>query len=342
MRDYYLDESHFTGDPMSLSKDMYAWYAEHEHDEGVYLANASCYGEATIRAYTDGDSSPSLGPFWYLAASPSYLEKVGMDIPGDVIEQAERGVRVYLLPESLGSSEAEAMKELLVALRKPDDSNIVTTFMENPVYEFVSYDGSRELFTWSTDAERPVTADGFVIAVVTAENMVFFESESLIAPGLENGYVKLDERAASRLLGDDGEVSLKGSVSARFTTVGNYIDGLQKSLRDLFALFAIVLALLAVTVAVMVACTVIAVNRVSAREISVKYVLGFGTWELYRREILFVGISTAAGIVVCALLRCNAGLLVGAALLLVSNLVIFLVSRQRTTAVVLETVSKEQ
>ena len=52
--------------------------------------------------------------------------------------------------------------------------------------------------------------------------------------------------------------------------------------------------------------------------------------------------STAAGVVVSAVLRSNAGMLVGCALLLISNLVIVLTARGRTTAVVLETVSREQ
>lgn len=342
VRDFGQDGSRFTGDPMSLSGDMYEWYAAHEHDEGVYLANACHYEEATISAYMGGSSGAQPEPFWYLAASPSYLREIGVDVPDDALEEAERGVRVYLLPDSLDASEAEATQRFLVASRTSTDSNIVTAFMEDPEYGFVTYDGSEELFTWSTDSGQPTTADNFVIAVVTTKNMVPFESESLVTSGLEGGYVKLDERAAPTLLGDDGGASLGGSVSVRFTTVGSYIDGLQKSLRDLFALFSTVLALLVATVAVMVACIIDVVNRTSAREIAVKYVLGFGVWELYRREILLVTASTAAGVVVSAVLRSNAGMLVGCALLLISNLVIVLTARGRTTAVVLETVSREQ
>ena len=52
--------------------------------------------------------------------------------------------------------------------------------------------------------------------------------------------------------------------------------------------------------------------------------------------------STMAGIVISAILRCNAGLLVGAALLCISNLAILIMSRTRTASVVLETVSREQ
>lgn len=339
LRDFELGGAQFGGNPMEYSEDMYSWYADHEHDDGVYLANANRFGESTIQAY--GGTGTRLTPFWYLAASPSYLERMGVDLPAGVVERAERGVRVYLLPDTLSANETDQMKTLLVAARRPYDSNIVTPFMENPEYEFVSYDASGELFTWGTDASAPVTANGFVIAVVTANNMVPFESESLVASGLENAYVKLDERAASRLLDADGGAALDGSVSARFTTVGNYIDGLQKTLKELFALFSAVLAVLVVTVCALVACLVGVVNRVSAREIAVKYVLGFGTWELYRREILFVTVTALLGVGVCALFASKVGVLVGVALLAISNLMIVAVSRGRSASVVLEAVSKE-
>lgn len=338
VRDYTLGDNRFSGNPMNFAKEMYNWYAEHEHDDGVYLVKASRYEAVSMQAYIGTDST--LEPFWYLAASPSYLEEIGLDVPADLIERAEQGTRVYLLPESLSASEAEETEELLVASRRVYDSDIVTAFMENPEYEFATYDASEELFTWSTDSELPTTSSGFVVAILTAENMVPFESESLVATGLENSYVMLDERAASTLL-DDDKADLGGSISVRFAEVGNYIDGLQKSIGELMALFSVVLVILVVTAAVMVACLIDVVNRVSAREISVKYVLGFGTWELYRREILFVSVTALVGVAVSALLRSNAGMIVGLAILIMSNIVIAVASGRRSAAVVLETVSKE-
>lgn len=338
VRDFTLGDNRFSGNPMNFAKEMYNWYAEHEHDDGVYLVKASRYEAVSMQAYIGTDST--LEPFWYLAASPSYLEEIGLDVPADLIERAEQGTRVYLLPESLSASEAEETEELLVASRRVYDSDIVTAFMENPEYEFATYDASEELFTWSTDSELPTTSSGFVVAILTAENMVPFESESLVATGLENSYVMLDERAASALL-DDDKADLGGSISVRFAEVGNYIDGLQKSIGELMALFSVVLVILVVTAAVMVACLIDVVNRVSAREISVKYVLGFGTWELYRREILFVSVTALVGVAVSALLRSNAGMIVGLAILIMSNIVIAVASGRRSAAVVLETVSKE-
>jgi len=341
LRDFRLDDARFTGNPMSFSEDMYAWYASHEHDEGVLLVKATYYGDVTIQAFLNEGPYPE--PFWYLAASPSYLRLIGIDVSDADVAKAESGLRVYLLPESLDPARAEALQRLLTEAHKPRDSNIVTAFTENPAYEFVTYDGSRQLFTWSTDAEQPAMTDAFVIAVVTANNMIPFESESLVASGLENSYIKLSEAGAAALADDEGIIYLgEGVPNARFATVENYIDGLQKSLEELFALFSIILLMLVATMSVLVACLIEMVNRMSAREIGVKYVLGFGIGDTYRTEMLFVNLATVAGIAFCGLLRCNAGMLVGAALLAISNLVILGIVRRRSVGIVLETVSKEQ
>ena len=215
--------------------------------------------------------------------------------------------------------------------------------MKNPEYQFSTYDGAQQLFTWSAGADQPATADNFVIAVITANNMVPFESESLIADGLENDYIKLNETAASKLLDDKKSVSLnENSLQARFATVENYINGLSKTLEDLFVLFSVVLIMMIVTIAIMLVCLINVVNRMNAREIGVKYVLGFSTWDMYKREILFVNLTIALGSTICGICRCNAGLIVGVALLVISNVVIFDTVRRKSASVVLETVSKEQ
>ena len=159
---------------------------------------------------------------------------------------------------------------------------------------------------------------------------------------MENSYVKLSEGGASRLLDDEGQLSVNGgSLKARFASVTNYINGLTKSLEELFVLFSVVMLMMAATIAVMLVCLVNVVNRVREREIGVKYVLGFSAWDMYRKEILFVNLAIVVGIVVCGVARCTAGLVIGAALLAFSNLVMLGMVRRNSVGVVLETVSKE-
>ncbi len=55
----------------------------------------------------------TLEPFWYLAASPSYLKQVGADVPAELVDKAEQGTRVYLLPNSLGATQTEQKRNLL-------------------------------------------------------------------------------------------------------------------------------------------------------------------------------------------------------------------------------------
>jgi hypothetical protein len=341
LQDFRLNNAMFTGNPMSLSEDMYAWYADNEHAEGVFLAHTNYYSSETIKAYLPDNTSPEA--FWYLAASPSYLKQIGVELSATDIAKAESGVRVYLLPESMDLSQTNKMEQFLRASSKPFDSNITTEFMENPSYEFSVYDGTQQLFTWSTNTEQPATADNFVIAVITANNMIPFESESLVATGLENNYVKLNEQGAFELLDNAGAASLsENSLGVRFATVSNYIDGLQKTLEELFMLFSAVLFMMIATIAVMIICLITIVNRTNAREIGVKYALGFSTWAMYKKEILFVDLATLGGILTCAALKSSAGVLVGTALLVISNFVIFGIVRRKSAAVMLETISKEQ
>ena len=107
-------------------------------------------------------------------------------------------------------------------------------------------------------------------------------------------------------------------------------------------LFSVVLIMMIVTIAIMLVCLINVVNRMNAREIGVKYVLGFSTWDMYKREILFVSLTISLGTAICGICRCNAGLIVGVALLVISNVVIFDTVRRKSASVVLETVSKEQ
>lgn len=64
LREFRLDDALFTGDPMSLAGDLYAWYAAHEHDEGVFLVRTTYYGGATIQAYRPRVPFPSPSGMW--------------------------------------------------------------------------------------------------------------------------------------------------------------------------------------------------------------------------------------------------------------------------------------
>lgn len=66
---------------------------------------------------------------------------------------------------------------------------IKTAFTENKEVKIIRYTPNGSYFTWQSDKGQPVTDDAPVIYVCTSENMKYFESESLIATGI-NSYIK--------------------------------------------------------------------------------------------------------------------------------------------------------
>ncbi len=62
------------------------------------------------------------------------------------------------------------------------EPDIVTPYMQNPSSEFIEYDASG-IFTWSTNIDSPSISTNVVIKVVTSNNLVPTESESLVATG---------------------------------------------------------------------------------------------------------------------------------------------------------------
>lgn len=64
-------------------------------------------------------------------------------------------------------------------------------------------------------------------------------------------------------------------------------------------------------------------------------------WDMHRRGLLFVSSTTLIGIAASIVLGSRAGILVGIALLFISTIAIGIVSRKKSAAVVLETISKE-
>ena len=75
---------------------------------------------------------------------------------------------------------------------------------------------------------------------------------------------------------------------------------------------------------------------------AVRWVLGFGAWDTYRTEVLLVNVPVVLGICLSAAVGSNAGLIVGAAVLVVSNAALLIATRRGSASMVLETVSKEQ
>ena len=124
-----------------------------------------------------------------------------ININDSVIQKAKDGVRVYLIPDTYTKKEVEQMKLFLQesdneaingeAPVKPEET-VNTVYYEQPKSEFVSYSPNKNNFTFPTDIEENIKEKAPIILITTTNNMIYFESESLSATGI-NSYIKFED-----------------------------------------------------------------------------------------------------------------------------------------------------
>ena len=229
------DSASFSMQSKKYHQDFYNWYSSIADKEGVTVINTAWYSRWQFQEmYAAGayEHVPS-EDHWYFAASPSYLERVGVQVDADVLEQARAGVRVYLLPDTLGDDERANVEAWLRedATSSFEDDDIPTIFNEKQEFLFVTYTNDTPLFTWSVDMSQDMYTRAPLIYLATPENMRFFESESLIGQDLGSSYIKLTREAAEKYTtpGYLRQFDLDDN-NLVFLSVREHVDGLQKTL----------------------------------------------------------------------------------------------------------------
>ncbi|MCM1167934.1 MAG: hypothetical protein NC401_18270 [Ruminococcus sp.] len=200
---YALEEYFFEGDFDEFRADMLRWYKSVEREEGVMLYNAQFYDKELLDSWSENGVYGNVPEeeLWYAAASPSYLDEIGVKPLDGSVDAAWEGVRLYLLPNTLGESAAEKLKAFLAedADKDAEYGGITNGFTERRETAFLEY--------------APEGESAPVYYVCTAENMTSFESDSLIATG-EDGYIKFKDEDALERFQNDG---LFGKYSLKFT-----------------------------------------------------------------------------------------------------------------------------
>ena len=175
--------------------DMYRWYQSIEGEDGVYLLNSSYYDDELLHQWKSSqiyDSVPEKG-FWYFAVSENYLRDRGFELSSEDIEYIRSGRRLYLLPASMPEEERSVMEKYLEeqSLYGLNGHPLIPTAFESaPAFTFMTYHSDVTLET-----ENDGEIQDPVIFVCSCENMKYFESESLIATGRTDSYIKLTEEA---------------------------------------------------------------------------------------------------------------------------------------------------
>lgn len=187
---YSLYEFYYTGDFSEFYKDFYDWYKKMENDSNVYIINSSYYDEEILKSWKENNVYKSIpnNPFWYFTASPTYLKQMNINVDQEIIEEAIKGVRLYLIPDTLNQEDIDIMKSYLKedAIKNAEKSNIQTTFTKNNDVKIITYRTSNNYFTWPNNKGVKITNNAPIIYVCTSENMKYFESESLIATGVDS------------------------------------------------------------------------------------------------------------------------------------------------------------
>lgn len=287
------DQSSVAGQSQSLYKDVFEWYSSIADQDGVYLIKTSYFSQQLLEQYRYSNLYTNLPsqPLTKMTVSPNYLSQMNLKLPKDVIQRAQEGVRLYLLPDGLSEQEKEKMKLWLeeADTRSLSEYDLPTAFLKERQFEFIDYP-SQDFFPWETSL---VVSRSPVIYVATPENMTFRENESLLAIGLDNGYLKFSQEAQEKFLTDDyfEKYHLKDNQLV-FLPISQFIDGLQKNLWQIIYFFGGILILVSILILVFLITIFQIFSLIYREKNAVKSLLGYSPIAIYRPLLLgLVGLS---------------------------------------------------
>ena len=213
VKDHYVIENINFEDNYNFYLDGYNWYQKIENDSGVYILNTSYYSDEVIDIWKGNNVYTNIPTkaFWYFTVSPSYLKTMNINVDNQMIEDAKNGVRVFLIPDTYVEEEQNIIANYLRedseralsenAPRKPEDA-IKTKYYEQNEIEFNTYTPTQEYFTYPCEQNEPLTEKAPIIFICTTNNMIYFESESLLATDV-NSYIKFENEDILKKYVDD-------------------------------------------------------------------------------------------------------------------------------------------
>ena len=187
--------------------------------------------------------------------------------------------------------------------------DIKTSFNENKEFEFLKYQFNQEVFSFSTKSVDKLMIKDPIILVITPENMIYRETESLIAIGLENSYIKLEGEAEAKYLSQEylSKFNLNDNY-IEFATIRLFVDGIQKDLWLTIQLF--LGALIAITfIVIILLISIITIFQNAYKEkISVKKFLGYSNFSIYKIPLLLTTFIVTLDIVTVILFHSKVGI----------------------------------
>ena len=276
------DVGTYAGTTNSLERSMYNFYQRISELPGVYIAKGQFLNQESLDAVYGTYQHIPKKPFWYLKFSYNYLQDLGIPLSDEELLEMRNGTRLYLLPNTLNTEELEAMKAYLQESVTVKPGDLQTNFTENPKFMFKVYQPSRPIFTWSDSISYGTTSENPVIFVSTPENLYFMESANLVVSGY-NGLLKIRDRETMEQVVSVLETEFPDLTDNRlsFTTVKNFINGLQKDLSYTFYLFGTIIAIIIITMMAIFWSFVLMYRLLFEEKLYVQYFMGFSPWKRY-------------------------------------------------------------
>lgn len=276
------DVGTYAGTTNSLEHSMYNFYQRISELPGVYIVQGQFLNQESLDAVYGTYQHVPKKPFWYLKFSYNYLQELGIPLSDEELLEMRNGTRLYLLPNTLNTEELEAMKAYLQESITVKPGDLQTNFTENPKFMFKVYQPSRPIFTWSDSISYGTTSENPVIFVSTPENLYFMESANLVVSGY-NGLLKIRDRETMEQVVSVLETEFPDLTDNRlsFTTVKNFINGLQKDLSYTFYLFGTIIAIIIITMMAIFWSFVLMYRLLFEEKLYVQYFMGFSPWKRY-------------------------------------------------------------
>lgn len=276
------DVGTYAGTTNSLERSMYNFYQRISELPGVYIAQGQFLNQESLDAVYGTYQHVPKKPFWYLKLSYNYLKDLGIPLSDEELLEMRNGTRLYLLPNTLNTEELEVMKAYLQESVTVKPGDLQTNFTENPKFMFKVYQPSRSIFTWSDSISYGTTSENPVIFVSTPENLYFMESANLVVSGY-NGLLKIRDRKTMEQVVSVLETEFPDLTDNRlsFTTVKNFINGLQKDLSYTFYLFGTIIAIIIITMMAIFWSFVLMYRLLFKEKLYVQYFMGFSPWKRY-------------------------------------------------------------
>ncbi|MDG8329720.1 ABC transporter permease [Streptococcus pneumoniae] len=276
------DVGTYAGTTNSLERSMYNFYQRISELPGVYIAQGKFLNQESLDAVYGTYQHVPKKPFWYVKFSYNYLQDLGIPLSDEELLEMRNGTRLYLLPNTLNTEELEVMKAYLQESVTVKPGDLQTNFTENQKFMFKVYQPSRPIFTWSDSISYGTTSENPVIFVSTPENLYFMESANLVVSGYK-GLLKIRDRETMEQVVSVLETEFPDLTDNRlsFTTVKNFINGLQKDLSYTFYLFGTIIAIIIITMMAIFWSFVLMYRLLFEEKLYVQYFMGFSPWKRY-------------------------------------------------------------